>query len=142
MSILNNKNGALRIIEATIAILIILGFLIVVQTRNREQVNVNFRENIANALEEISKNFSLRDDVFVNGEGTVSQGKLYDFVRNFFPNYLDIEIKICKDINKICSMDEYVGGEIYSGQRVLVQSVNGINQPLKLSIFVWRNEKS
>jgi len=139
MSFIKNKKGMLRIVEATIAILLVFGFLIVVQARNREIVNVDFSENIYDLLEEISKDISLRDSVFLNGEGVVSEGVLYDFVSERLPSYLNFEIRICNEIDKICSMDNYIDGEVYSGQRVLVQSVNGLNDPLKLSIFAWRS---
>lgn len=141
------KRGALRIAEAAIAIIIVISFLILVQVRNRDVAPVDFSEKVQGTLEEIAKDSVLRKEVFnqdnfdENGFLKKDSG-LYSFIRERIPeNYLAVEVRVCEEIDRICSLERFIEDEeIYAGQRVIVPTVEGGNQfdPKKLAIFVYR----
>ncbi|OIO81747.1 hypothetical protein AUJ84_00475 [Candidatus Pacearchaeota archaeon CG1_02_32_132] len=140
--VIRDKRGILKIIEATIAILLVFGFLLVIQVRNKDVSLPNFSEKIYDMLEEISKTPSLRAEVFnTDSMGFIPAGPIYDFVHDKVPSYLTIKIRVCDEIDKICSLNEFVNGEVYSGNRVIVPSVEeGALNTKKLSIFLYRNQ--
>jgi|GEM_PF-2078627 len=142
-----NKRGVIRIAEATIAVIIVISFLIIVQIRIGESSEVNFSEKIYNTLEEIAKNSLIRDEIFIakniDSNGFVKEdSEIYTFVRERIPeNYLNLEIRICDEVDEICSLGFFIDGEIYSGQRVIVPSVEQQGfKAKKIAIFAYRNE--
>ncbi len=142
---IKNKKGILRIIEATIAILIIIGFLLIAQARISDISQPSFSERVYDILEEISKDPVMRGEIFnvvlnSDGKSTVTNGNFFTFVDSRIPeSYLKFQIRLCDDIDKICSMESFIDGEIYSGNRIIAPSVDESEMvPRKLAIFVWR----
>lgn len=141
-----NRKGVLRIAEASISILIILSFLVLVQVKNNSSEDVDFSERINEVLEEIAREQSLRQQVFdENGfdeNGFMSdESELFTFIRQRIPeSYLVIEARVCDEIDKICTLDRFIEGEVYAGQRVIVPSIEESEgfKARKLAIFVYR----
>lgn len=138
------KNGIIRIIEATIAIIIIMGFLVVVQVKNVPVNEEDYSSKAYAIIEEISANITLRSEILNAEEGFISEGQTYDFVQsNIKESYLESRIKVCGEIDKICSLDRYVGNNVYSAERVIVSSVNDQEfKDKKIKIFIWRDDES
>ncbi|NCO11781.1 hypothetical protein CO038_04870 [Candidatus Pacearchaeota archaeon CG_4_9_14_0_2_um_filter_39_13] len=139
-----NRRGILRIAEATIAILIIISFLILVQVRGRSADSVDFGDRVYEVLEEIAKNPAIRQEIFIEDNFDESRfvkedSQIYIFARERIPeSYLTVEIRACEEIDKICSLGEFVEGEVYTGQRVIVPGVEGTGfRSKKLAIFVY-----
>ncbi|NCN99043.1 hypothetical protein COU62_01405 [Candidatus Pacearchaeota archaeon CG10_big_fil_rev_8_21_14_0_10_35_219] len=145
-----NKRGIIRILEATIALVIIISFLFLTQARTRDVSQPDFSERAQDVLEEISRQSSLRDEVssvslLPTGRATIESGVLYDFVDSRIPeSYLKFQFRICEQIDKICSSDRFIEGDVYAAERVIVPSVDYNNvgglEPRKIALFIYRNE--
>ncbi len=136
------KKGLIRILEATIAIIIVISFLAVTQIKNVPVSSEDYDKKAYNIIEEISRNTTLREIVVSSDDGFVVGGKLYDFVDARIPEYyLDFRIKVCGEIDMICGLDRYVRDSVYSAERVIV---SGIREPefenKKIKIFIWKND--
>lgn len=134
-----NKKGWLRIVEASIAILIIFSVLIVVNTRTQlAQENVDLTSLTTPILEEMARNVSFRDQIVENGKSF--EGEVRNFVgARLTQTSVKYDVAIC-DISEICSLPAYPSDaeEIYAGERVISASLNYYS-PKKVKIFLWRS---
>lgn len=127
-----NKKAWLRIVEAFIAIILILSVAIVVYSKNIEQPRradeiYNLEKVI---LDEISFEENLRNAVLAGQNETLEnfvEGKMAG--RSF--NY---SIKICS-IEDICSLP-YYKKEIYAKDRIISSNLS-LYLPKKIKIFIW-----
>lgn len=128
-----NKKGWLRIIEAFIAIILILGVLIAVYSRVIEKPKkADYAYNLEKSiLDEISMDSALRDAV-LNGDATAIT-TITNFVRTRIKGF-NFEIKIC-ELEDICSMNSYKK-EVYATERIISSTLEKY-QPKKLKIFMW-----
>ena len=128
-----NKSGYLKIIEASIAIIIIIGFLFAFYTKRIENVSPDFSQEARYVLEEVSNNYTLREEV-LNEEKTQTSS----FVAGKVPSYLAFEVKIC-EIDDVCGKSNFTEGEVYAAERVISTNVKSQDfKPLKLKLFLWR----
>ena len=126
-----NKWGFLRILEAIIAITIIISVMFIYfnKSRNFPQHDLTIRARAI--LDEISKDNILRADVLNNQ--TV---KLDDFIQIRIPEaHLTFEVKIC-EVNDVCGKSSYIRREIYSAERS-ISSILSSYSPKKLRLFIW-----
>lgn len=135
-----DKRGFLRILEAILAVLIILGALLFVVAKN----NAQNLENISDALckeaegvlDEISKNNSLRESVLDQNDLSIR-----DFLKNRINNPLvDYRVKICNP-EELCSLNE--GGldklDVCASERLITTTPSRTTfQPKKLKVFLFR----
>ena len=129
-----NRRGFLRIVEATIAIVIVLGVMFVFFTQARTQEGIDYSERARNILEEVSKNPVLRTAVLNNEVEEVK-----DFVDGKIPEqYLEHEVKIC-EVNDACGKSEYTEGDVYSAERIISATIDTLG-PKKIRLFIWRLE--
>jgi hypothetical protein len=98
---MNNKRGWMRILEATIAVLIVTGVLIVVYSRqvDRGVDPVDYFRNLqGQILADISINSGLRVSVLnvTNDEaGDPNFDVIHDFVLGRVPDFVEFSIAIC-----------------------------------------------
>jgi len=118
-----NKKAFLRIIEATIAVLIILGVLVIISFNSRNKNGGLGPEEILNPLlEEIAKNASLREDIILNS--SASETHLSLFLSEKINPYFNYSVRVCY-ADEICPLANYpieVDREVYKleyrGERV------------------------
>jgi len=133
---LKEKRGWLRILEAFIAIILIIGALIVIYSKTIEKPKK--AEEIYKLqgaiLDEIADNPELREAV-LNENIT----RIIDFIGDrTYPSF-NFTIRIC-EVNDICSLQYYIGEEgndVYSTERVISSTLEKY-EPKKLKIFMWR----
>ncbi|HVY01698.1 MAG TPA: hypothetical protein VHA12_02965 [Candidatus Nanoarchaeia archaeon] len=131
-----NKKGWLRIVEASIAIMIIFGVLIVINSTQRFSEQQDLTRLIVPMLDEVARNVSLRENVVVGGENSVEQ--LRDFVSTRLKqSTIKYEVAVCES-GEICSLQEYPSNarEIYAAERVISSTLNTFS-PKKIKIFLW-----
>jgi len=130
--IVDGKRGFLRIVEASIAILVILAAVLLLLSRGEEKVETDFNALLTPILEEMAQDTSLREDILeyklgeqisnnekVNNENII--GDLNDFVGDRITNpSLDYYVVIC-DLEGICPIDYPVDirGNLYANERVI-----------------------
>lgn len=152
---IKNKKGFMKIVEATVAITIILAVIIIFSSNS---VNKSKPEDISNLLppimEEISRNETLRFKITQNYDTNQNFNsnpnnqdiitELEDFVRKRLRNKaLNSTVRIC-NLTSVCSLERwYISPkveEIYSSERVISTAANASSfEPRKLKIFLWRN---
>jgi hypothetical protein len=137
---MRDKKGIVRIIEAVIAILIVLGAILVVSLNKRQVNNVDLSEQINPLLDQIAQNVSLRDKILSNSaEAKVEiMGFLNGKIENPSFNY---SVNIC-NLEESCGLDAFPGSvntEIYSYERVISASISNPNvESKRVKIFLWR----
>lgn len=130
-----NKKGWLRIFEAVIAILLIMGAILLIYTSQREEVNegryiMDWQEEILNR---IAENDSLRSAVV--GE---TYGPIETFISSSLLPNLNFSIKIC-GLTGQCSMEFYVEEDIFVQERIISGTIETYN-PKRIRFFVWKKK--
>tara|TARA_Y100000310_G_C20604014_1_gene774544 strand:+ start:567 stop:980 length:414 start_codon:yes stop_codon:yes gene_type:complete len=132
---INNKERKawLRIVEAFLAILIIMGAVLVLLSRQEQSADISqdVYEKQRQILELISKNDDLRQEVILGNDAVVSEAIL-----NLIPSSWDFAINIC-GLNDICpNPGNYENKEIFATEIIITSTLLNYN-PKKLRFFVW-----
>jgi hypothetical protein len=135
-----NKKGILRIIEASIAILIILTVVLSLSLARRASVERDLSAQISPLLEEIAKNNSMRDEIISNPNANATiMAFLADRIKE---SNLDYSVRIC-EMDAVCGLEIYpsgISGNIYAGSRIISSSLMGGAKPKRISLFLWIKE--
>lgn len=127
-----NRKGFLRIIEASISILIIAGVLFVFFNQQKVQNSPDLSELARDILEEVSKNTALRNAVLNNDPN----GIVNDFISGKVPGYLSFEMNIC-EVDASCGTRDYKGN-VYSAERIISSTIEQpVFSPKKIRLFLW-----
>ncbi len=132
------NRGWIRIVEASISIIIVLSalFLLYQQTNPAQTGSLNsYGRQI---LEEAAHDESLRLAIVTN-EST-SQQQLDSFIRSrLVSRSLTFEARIC-ELDDACGKSNYTAGEIYAVERVFAAAVSSdrpMLTPKKVRLFIW-----
>jgi len=133
--ICSNKKAWLRIVEAFLAIMIVLSGMIILLSREKSDSGDSERiyEKQREILSIISKNDSLR--------GLVIEGKneeLRVFIQKVMPRIYGFNVSTC-EIDMICSADTPNDREIFVTESVITSTLEDYS-PKKLRFFVWREQ--
>jgi len=123
----------LRIVEAFIAVLIVIGVVLVVLSKQSPGANISEEvyEKQRQILNIISKNSGLRGDVLNENDGGINNA-----ISDMVPNSWNYAIEIC-GLNEICNSDETPNNkEVYTTEIVITSTLSNYN-PKKLRFFVW-----
>jgi hypothetical protein len=145
------NKGFLRIVEAGIAIMIILVALLLFTSDSSRTEKDDLSARIVPILEEIAQNNSLRRRVLNyslenpdESENDAIIGELENFVGGVINNpSLNYSVRICE--LKTCAMDypSDIKGNLYSAERVISTDVRETDfYPRKVKIFLWNKEFS
>ena len=132
-----NKKGWLRIVEASISVLIIFSVLIVVSRTSIPQASTDLTSTITPILEEIARNVSLREQIVQLGNGSLPSLQAFVGVR-IKQSTIKYAVAVC-NVQEICSMPTYPTGvgNVYAGERIISSTLDTYN-PEKVKIFLWR----
>lgn len=125
---MKNKRGWIRIVEAFIAIMLIMAVLLSIYSISVKD-NDNIVKLIDTILDEIANNNQLRQDVL-----TGNSENLNEFVRQRIPNVMNFTIKIC-EIEDVCNLPEYKP-DVYARERIISSTLKEYG-PKKIKIFAW-----
>lgn len=136
-----NKRGMLRIVEASIAVVIVLGVILIISRNQNTRTERDISEFIPGFLNEMALNTAWRDKVFNDETGAVSDFESYlnNKIENQKIGYKGV---ICKNIYETCGglanyPDDAEGG-IFSGERVISASLGAGNySPKKVKLYLW-----
>ena len=131
------KRGIIRVIEASLAILIIAGAVLLLYSRTQTSQEEDLTRTLFPILEEISKNNTLRDKI-VSGDAQSIQlinSIVDEKIKNPSLNY---SVYICNR-NELCNLKAYpnTANNIYSAERIISSTLRSFN-PKKIKIFLWR----
>jgi len=126
------KRGIVRIVEASVAALIVMGFLFINFNQARIQPEANLGERANDILEEVAENITLRGAVLNENPEPIE-----NLVALRLPSTYSFEVKIC-DVESVCGKSTFTEGDIYSRERVISSNLNSpAFKPKKLKIFIW-----
>ena len=136
MIYINNKRGIIRILEAFIAILLILGAVVIVfskfSSKSLEDQNIIETEKLI--LEQLAGNAQFRDEVIKMSESSQISPELNNFIANRIPNLYEYEFKVC-ELQSVCSASSY-HEVVYVHERALSSSIKQYS-PKKMKLYVW-----
>ncbi len=134
----------MRILEATVAVMIVSGVLVVVYSRqvDRGMEPADYFYNLQRQiLMDVSSNSLLRLAVLNESDGDIEI-----FVGERIPEAFDFSAKIC-DLGEVCKLDstiyiETIDKDIFVEEIVISSDLgdgsgNHIYDPKKLRLFVW-----
>jgi hypothetical protein len=137
-----NKRGWMKIVEATLAVLIISGVLIAVYSSQPKQGD--FSKEVANFQKQILMDFSSQTNLrlnVLNSDDPADYLELKNYVANKIPSYLNFSLKICDltDPPQPCKNDDYVNTidkNVYVDE-IIISAEIGQYEPKKVRLFVW-----
>jgi hypothetical protein len=138
-----NKKGWIRIAEAFIAVLLVIGIAIIVVGGGiqREDISEKVYDIEISILREIQLNNTLRSEILLTGEIIkwddfyAQVPKTKNKIQNKMVNWLECEGKICLPENP-CLLGGESEKSIYA-QSVLITSTLDIFNPRQLKLFCW-----
>lgn len=139
-----NKRGWLRIVEASIAILIVMTSLFVIHGQREPVQQTDYSLLAQEVLDEVAQTPALREAVAENDQETVEA-----FVEERIPalGTMAYELRMC-ELNTACGKSTYTPGSVYAAERIVsytIPSQQGRGEtmhPKKLRLFLWRNESA
>jgi hypothetical protein len=144
MKMVKNKKAWLRIVEATIAILLlasVLAIMVVRIPRGDNAENINDIQRFV--LEQVSKNDTLREEILSGTVDNPPKDKTDKFIGKLISyqwSYLDYDFRVC-EVEKACGIGAYPPGaenkEIYSDEILITSNLTEYS-PRKLRLFIWR----
>ncbi len=135
-----NSRGLIRFVEATVAIIIIFGVLLVVYSRTSISQERDLSEDINPILDQIAENRTLREEVLVD-EGLAMQRIEKILSDQVTDNGINYTARIC-DIQETCpipfaNFPNAKDENIYAEERVVSATLD-VFSPKKVKIFLWR----
>jgi hypothetical protein len=149
-----NKKGWLRIIEATIAVLIIFGVLLTISANKGGYKEADLSERASEILVELSRDTAIRASVvsynttnlsndFVtksNNEGVINRMNMF-MESQLKGQNIKYAIKICDPL-EICPLESYPKDAregIYANERIIVPGPYETNFTIKkVKVFLWK----
>jgi hypothetical protein len=143
-----NKRGWLKIIEASLAILLIIGVILFVLNKTnvlREDISSRVYDTQLSILREIEHNDDFRQKILSiqntdlpvkwNDFQSKGLGDVENKIKKRSPEYLNCEAKICA-MDDFCNIDKLYEKNIYS-QSIIISATNIIYSPKQLKLFCW-----
>ena len=135
-----NKRGWIRIVEASVAILLILGALLLV---NRQQTSIEEEDLSSKARDILDEMF--RQEIY--RESFLSEPVDFTDADNYVKDIIDenvygFEFRICEK-DDVCSLENYppnAGDGIYGAERIIAGSIieDGETPIIIVKLFIWR----
>tara|TARA_Y100000310_G_C20616144_1_gene780732 strand:+ start:997 stop:1407 length:411 start_codon:yes stop_codon:yes gene_type:complete len=133
-----NKRGVIKVIEASVAILIVVGVLFVNYNDDVIGKSTDYSEEARDILEELANNVTLRNDILSTSSSPANASiEIMNFIDERISIQLNREAKIC-DSGSTCGKSSYLG-DVYSAERIISTNVNSSSfSPKKIRLFLWR----
>lgn len=145
-----DRKGFIKIVEASIAILLIFAVIIILVGRNNIKKTEDLSKDIPAILEEIAVNNNLRKEV-LNYDIDKSKSdpanravitNIEDFVKTRVRPGINYTVEICKTDDECTIGETYPQSRdgVYAGERI-ISSEPGRSKisPRKVKIFLWKN---
>ncbi|MBX4196550.1 hypothetical protein KW805_03105 [Candidatus Pacearchaeota archaeon] len=144
-----NKKGWLRIVEASMAIIIVFGVLLALTNNRTTTPGNNLGEQIPSLLDEMAQNKTIREDVIrYNASTTITAAqqaenqriltRVEGFVGERIEQSINHTVKICNP-EELCSLAVYPhdADAVYSYERIISSTLESYD-PKKVKLFLWR----
>ena len=139
-----NKKGWIKIVEAFLAIVVLLGFLFIILAQynfSNDEIGT-IKENNDMVLNGIQSNSSLRNSVFsietpAHSDDGGFPEDLKDYIEKETLAGSSCLLYIC-EIGDVCLLTEEASNEVYSSEAFIFSGTN-VYSPRKLKIFCYYN---
>jgi len=132
-----NNRGWIRIAEASLAIILVLGTLIILSNRTNVNYSPDLSGKIEPLLEKIASNELLRDKI-IKMNNDQSENVLHEYLNaEINDSSLDFEVKVCNVDDYFCPLKEYPDTNVYTKERIISSTLDEIS-PKRLKIFLWK----
>ena len=128
-----DKKAWLRIVEAFLAVLIVIGAVLTILARQDPTTDISegVYEKQRQILDVISKNDSLRADIILGNNDNVNST-----IQNMIPSSWDFATNIC-DLDQTCpNPGGYEDKAVFSTEIIVTSTLTDYS-PKKLRFFVW-----
>lgn len=146
-----NKRGWIRIVEASIAILLIASAIFAIYRVQSERKEIDLTYITTPILEEIGKNITLREKILAynttEAESYSENAAILRYLNNFVisrirSSYLRYSIKICEPaFIGGCALTSYPRNTysgVYTDERIISAVVTSdVFSPKKVKIYIW-----
>ena len=133
-----NKKGILRILEASMAILIIFAVLLSFAATNNVKNERDLSQMINPLLEELAKNSTIRDQIISNSD--IANETILKFLASRIKeSNIGYDLRIC-ELDEVCGMKSYpsgIIGNVYAGSRTISSNLIVGSQPKRVNLFLW-----
>jgi hypothetical protein len=140
--VMRNKRGWLRILEATIAIMMVTGVLLVMYSRQAERVDISdyvysFQRQV---LMDITSRQDLRAKALSNSIADLRD--LNEFADGKIPDIFNQSIRIC-DLGLVCKLDDETSIRLFRASKevfveeVVISADFDDYAPKKVKLFLW-----
>ena len=133
-----DKRGWIRIVEAFVAILLVVGILLVVVGEDflgKEDASSEIHEMQLAVLRDIQVEESLRTVIL--GAGDTTPDPISNRINSEIPSYLECDAKICGLDENTCELDNYPEEKDIYVQSVAITDPAGVSSK-QLKLFCWR----
>jgi len=144
--ITKNKKGWIKIVEAFVAILLVVGVLLIVINRGdigKKDIESQVYDVEVAILREIQLNDTLRNEILsvtppieVTEENAT---QTWNKIEERTPGYLDCEAKIC-EMEKTCELEEYPEKDVYAQTVSITTTLDTPPEEVgyrQLKLFCW-----
>jgi hypothetical protein len=138
-----NKRGWIRIVEASVAVLIILGVILSVSQIRKTATEKGLSGDITVLLDEIAKDATMRDKIIIDSPAS---SEAENMIKNFLAGEIkdptiNFSVAICP-ADSLCPLEPYpsdISGNLYAGSRIISTSLGNMGGGSKrVSLFLWR----
>jgi len=132
-----DRKAWLRIVEAFLAVLIIMGAVLVILARQepRSDISETVYERQRQILDIISKNNSLREEIITTSE-TENNLVVNGMIQNLIPGSWEFATNICS-LDGICpNPGIYEDRAVFAAETIITSTLTEY-RPKKLRFFVW-----
>ena len=138
-----NKRGFLKIVEATIAVMIILVALVFLSVQRDVPERRDIGGEVPPLMDELARNLTFRERLAEGEDEEILENQLKLALETRIKNpAFEISVKVC-NLTEVCFLEPYPDTEqdIYSSERVISGSIkNESIEPKKVKVFMWRKE--
>jgi len=143
---MTSKKGWIKIFEAAISVMLVLGFMILFYGQSIEKPRkaenlIRWEGQILDELKsipEFRQKIIEKNESEFDSDGYCKRGDIRNFIderlRNNFPRF-SFECRVC-EVNEVCGMKEYKE-EVFSEERIVSSTLTQFS-PKKIRIFVWK----
>ena len=136
-----NNRGWIKIVEASIAIMMVIGvlFFLFIQTRPAPY-EIDYGKILRNALKEISRDNTLRNQI-LEGETPNSETAIKTFItenKNIPPNF-EYDVRVC-NIEGACGLLGGFHENTFAEERIISANLDSFSSK-KVRLFMWRKSE-
>lgn len=137
-----NNRGWLKIVEASISIIIVISALFLLYNNNNPVSTTGVDLIARQILDEVARNESLRLEILTGSENV--QANLDSMIDELIKSgEFSFEARIC-EIEDSCGKTSYFAGEVFAAERIIAATV--IESPIpveskKIRLFMWRTNE-